>query len=314
MYTHRFNTVGYTVSQQKEGRRDLRNIFLTQRGRISPSLKLLSRASRVPRIWWDSRSSMDLSLERTPLSSTFPTSWWSCPAFLSLFLWCCCSTDHTVQDGWCHYREVKDPQEWSSHSKRPLPPLQEEVILAPPVQGVCVMSPVQFIVQVNTRVLVRVHSLNVLPLDVHWCERGGVESAEIHQHLLVFSALRRRWFLWHQSTKSCSSPLYSASSKSVMNPMMWELSENCCRIQLNRKDPKTVPCGATTLPDAHKLGPLCEVVQNPLCQVVVYHHSSWSLGALAGWCWRCWRNRKKRSSHHSQASPGDGGSDVAGGW
>ena len=53
-----------------------------------------------------------------------------------------------------------------------------------PLQCVRVVSPIQFIVQVNTQVLIRVHSLIVHCLDAH--QRGGsrLASAEVHHHLL----------------------------------------------------------------------------------------------------------------------------------
>lgn len=45
-------------------------------------------------------------------------------------------------------------------------------------------TPVQFVVQVNTQVLIRVHYLSVSSLDVLCCGCGG--SAEIHQQLRGF--------------------------------------------------------------------------------------------------------------------------------
>nr|XP_057908316.1 endoplasmic reticulum mannosyl-oligosaccharide 1,2-alpha-mannosidase isoform X1 [Doryrhamphus excisus] len=48
---------------------------------------------------------------------------------------------------------------------------------------------------------------------------------------LVFPVLIWRQFRWHQSTKSCVSPLYSKSSPSVMRPTIAESSENFCRWQ-----------------------------------------------------------------------------------
>ena len=50
-----------------------------------------------------------------------------------------------------------------------------------PLMKCCgIMSPSQFIVQVNTQVLVRCHHLKAPSLDAHWCKRGVGLSVEVH--------------------------------------------------------------------------------------------------------------------------------------
>ena len=45
------------------------------------------------------------------------------------------------------------------------------------------ISPVQFIVQMNTQVLVGFHNLYVRSLDVHWCRGGVLAPSDVHHQL-----------------------------------------------------------------------------------------------------------------------------------
>jgi len=47
-----------------------------------------------------------------------------------------------------------------------------------------VVSPVQFVVQVNTQVLIRFYNLNVHSLDAHWYRRRAFTTAEVQHQLL----------------------------------------------------------------------------------------------------------------------------------
>ena len=61
-----------------------------------------------------------------------------------------------------------------------------EMTLALLVQDICVACPVQFVVYVNTQVLVLLHDLNVQTLDVHPCSLSSLPP-EIHHHRLCLA-------------------------------------------------------------------------------------------------------------------------------
>ncbi|XP_010783531.1 uncharacterized protein [Notothenia coriiceps] len=63
-------------------------------------------------------------------------------------------------------------------------PQQKDSALSLLVQSSIIISPVQFIVQMNTQVFVRFQNLNVCSLDVHWCRGGVLAPSEIYHQLL----------------------------------------------------------------------------------------------------------------------------------
>ena len=62
-------------------------------------------------------------------------------------------------------------------------PLAEWTCLSLSEEGISLVRPVQFIVAVEAKVLVGVHSLHFLPLDDGW-GRGSLLPPIIHHHLL----------------------------------------------------------------------------------------------------------------------------------
>lgn len=58
--------------------------------------------------------------------------------------------------------------------------------MALPVKRICVVSPVQFIVHVNTQTLIRADSLDAHSPDVHWADWILTSAVQIDQQLLGF--------------------------------------------------------------------------------------------------------------------------------
>ena len=85
-------------------------------------------------------------------------------------------SDYSIENGWCHHRFVEICQDWLLHSKGPDPHQQIQSALTFLVCSYSVISPIQFIVQVNYQVLVRCHHLIVCSLDVHLINKLSVGS------------------------------------------------------------------------------------------------------------------------------------------
>ena len=102
--------------------------------------------------------------------------------FISKFRDAAAPVDYSTENGWCHHRVTESCQECPLHSKGPELPQQMECALTFLLCCCSVITSVQFIVQLNSQVLVRCHHLNVCSLDVHLCARLSV-PAEIHHQL-----------------------------------------------------------------------------------------------------------------------------------
>ena len=105
---------------------------------------------------------------------------------IKCLLTCCrdaaAPADYPIESGWCYHKVIERGQECHLHSEGPEHPHQIASALTFLVCSCNVISPVQFIVQVNTQILVRCHHLNVHSLDVHLCAGLSV-PVEIHHQL-----------------------------------------------------------------------------------------------------------------------------------
>ncbi|MEQ2221439.1 hypothetical protein ILYODFUR_015984 [Ilyodon furcidens] len=88
-----------------------------------------------------------------------------------------------------YHRVIKSPEQRPAHPEGTQSPQKVEATLALLLWGIGVMGPVQFTVDVNSRVLKTVNCLKVLPLDVHWCVRW-CPSLEVYQHLLRLTGVQ----------------------------------------------------------------------------------------------------------------------------
>ena len=135
--------------------------------------------------------------------------WHSSYKFIKSPTACCrdaaAPADYSIENGWCHHRVIERSQECQLHSKGPEIPQQMKSALTLLVCCCSVISPGQFIVHVNSQVLVRCHHLNVCSQYV--CVQGCLCLRKSTTSSLVFPALSWRWFRWHQSTKSWISSL-----------------------------------------------------------------------------------------------------------
>ena len=82
-----------------------------------------------------------------------------------------------------HYKLLDGLQEPVAHAEWLEAPLAEWTCLSLSGEGISLVRPVQFIVAVEAKVLVGVHSLHFLPLDDGW-GRGSPLPPIIHHHLL----------------------------------------------------------------------------------------------------------------------------------
>ena len=177
---------------------------------------------------------------------------WVYPVSSCLLLRCCCSSRLL------HRKWLMPPQ---SHRKRSGVPPALQRTWASSADGVCsylfvyscsVISPVQFIVQVNSQVHVRCHHLNVLCLDGHLYAWLSVPSS------LVFPTLSWRWFHLVHFCTSHLPPLYIQGEQ--------ERGQDC-----SLWGPCTADyCVQHIVLSPHILWPVSEVIQDPGCEVLVY--------------------------------------------
>ena len=170
---------------------------------------------------WVKRVSQDRAGPPNQSLQSLPVSSWNAAA----------PANYYKEDGRCHHRVIKSLQERPLHSKGPQSPEQIQSALALHKECTGMIGPVQFIVQVNTQVLIWGHWLHVPSLDIqrYWGECLRLRKSTTSS--LVFPALIWRQFCWHQSTRSCVSPLYSLSSLSPAELLQvtggWVVGEVC---------------------------------------------------------------------------------------
>ena len=151
--------------------------------------------------------------------------------------------------------------------------------------------PVQFIVQVYTQVLIRVHSLNVLSLDVHRCCRGVTAPAEVHHQLLGFPRVDLEAVSLAPVHKVLSQfselPVIIICDEAYDGRVVRELlqmaggcaAHEVCSVQGEQKGSQDCSlwrssaadyCIRNTVPCPHILGAVGEVVDYPGCEVMIH--------------------------------------------
>ncbi|KAL7849955.1 hypothetical protein SRHO_G00193040 [Serrasalmus rhombeus] len=92
---------------------------------------------------------------------------------------------NSIEDSTRHHRLIEDPEHSPADVEGPQAPQKIETTLALPVEGISVLSPVQFIVNIHTQIFVILHSVHTDPADGHRGHRCLVPPQVHHQFLCL---------------------------------------------------------------------------------------------------------------------------------